>query len=155
MTVEADKKVFNKFIIPGKNGGITIVSQIGGKVEVFKNPVKEKYIPPRLLNNLAALILEAFPEEFQGTEGQAFEEELMKNITKNFPEEQPLEVAERTLPHIMTLGVDIEAIAGSLMSTNGLVRTALSLDSMSKAEQNKKLQALTEAISNHWPGSQK
>jgi hypothetical protein len=145
------EKLFNKMIVPhGGKGQFGVVSKDGGDAREFKNPVKEKVPDPQLLNNLAALIMEAFPREFQGTEGEAREHELVTLITKKYPEEQPMEAAERTLPTLVGDGMDMDTIADAIMTASPAVRTALHLDSMSKADQNKKIEDLKESMRKHW-----
>ncbi|HKB88529.1 MAG TPA: hypothetical protein VKC53_02650 [Patescibacteria group bacterium] len=152
---EDQASIFGKRIIPGKNGGFGVTGPNGATIDSFKNPVKEIKIPSELLGNLVGLVIEAFPDEFQGSEGQSREDQLTEGIFKIFPEEQAIEVANRTLPVLMHLGIDGKRVAREIMQTSEVVRTALKLDTMPKTDKDKMIERLGEVVSNHWPSSGK
>ncbi|MGA3292285.1 MAG: hypothetical protein ABSC49_04050 [Candidatus Microgenomates bacterium] len=148
-----ERPPFGKPIVTtNRKGEILIYSQGGNLPDArFRNPVKDTLVPAEILDDLVSVVTRAFPDEFEGTEGQAKEIELLKDVRSRYPSEQPSEVADRLMPALMAQGVSADKIANDLLSRNAAVKKALNLASSSKAEIEKKNKDLRDAILYHWP----
>ncbi|KKT33204.1 MAG: hypothetical protein UW20_C0004G0038 [Candidatus Woesebacteria bacterium GW2011_GWB1_44_11] len=91
--------------------------------------------------------------EFEDSEGQLYLNREIEKLKKKYPEEQPQEVWRRTLATLMADGVDIESIAGALLSTNERFYISMSLGASSQAQRKDKLKMLEDKISEYWPSS--
>ena len=146
---------FKKYIVPGKTKGSIVIKTEGGVDRKMSNPAKEKYITPDLLENLKTLAIEAAVGESDDSSGQSYLDRELDKLKKKYPEEQPQEVWRRTLATLMADGVDIESIAGALLSTNERFYIALNLGASSQAQRKDKLKMLEDKISEYWPSSPK
>ena len=147
------KEHFHKFIVPGKTKGSIVIKTEGGEDRMMSNPVKEKYIPSDLLENLKTLAIEAAAGETDDTIGQSYLDKEFDKLKKKYPGEQPQEVWRRTLATLMADGVNVEDIAGALLSTNTRFYTALHLGTSSKARNRDKLKMIEDKIMEFWPSS--
>jgi hypothetical protein len=151
MTTE--NPVFGKRIVQdGRRGDLNVVNQTTGEVEAkIKRLVKWHPIPSDLLDNLAAVVTKAFPDEFEGTEGQSRENILLESVRQKYPQEQPDEVADRTMVALSVSGFDVHKIANELLTRNPNVQRSLNLGSLTKPEFDKKAKDLRVAIQTFWP----
>ena len=151
----AEDPVFGKRIIPvGKKGDLSIVKPDGRVEARIERLIKYRPIPSDLLDNLVAVVTMAFPEEFEGTEGQNRENILLEEVRQKYPQEQPGEVADRTMTMLAVSGFSVHRIAGDLLERNPNIRKSLNLASLSKSELEKKAKDLREVIITHWPSVQ-
>ena len=144
---------FKKFIVPGKTKGSIVIRSEGEADRKIGNPAKEKRIQADLLENLKSLAIEAAVGEYEDSAGQQYLNLELEKLKKKFPEEQPQEVWRRTLATLMADGVDIESIAGALLSTNERFYIAMHLGASSEAQRVDKLKMLEDKISEYWPSS--
>jgi hypothetical protein len=144
---------FNKTIFPGKARGSIVIKTEGQDDEVIGNSAKERHIPPELLENLKSLAIEAAVGESEDSSGQSYLDQELTKLDKRYPQEQPQEVWRRTLATLMADGVDIESIAGALLTTNERFYASLNLGNLSQAQRKDKLKMLETKISEFWPSS--
>jgi hypothetical protein len=148
-----ENPVFGKRIIPvGRKGDLNIVKSDGQVEARIERLIKVRPIPSDLLDNLVAVVTKAFPEEFEGTEGQNRENILFESVRQKYPQEQPGEVADRTMVILSTNGFSADRIANELLARNPNVGKSLNLASLGKSELEKKAKELKRAILFHWPG---
>ena len=145
--------IFGKRIVPvGKKGDLDVVNQVTGETEAkIRRLLKLKPIPSDLLDNLAAVVTKAFPEEFEGTEGQNRENILLESVRQKYPQEQPGEVADRTMAILAASGFNVYRIVNELLTRNPNVQKSLNLASLTRPALEKKAKDLREAIIFHWP----
>jgi len=144
---------FRKTIVPGKTKGSIVIKTEGGEDRKIGNPAKEKRIPADILGNLKSLAIEAAVGEFEDSAGQLYLNRELEKLKKKYPEEQPQEVWRRSLATLMAGGVDIESIAGALLSINQRFYVALNLGLLSQAQRSDKLKMIEDKISEYWPSS--
>lgn len=144
---------FKRYIIPGKTKGSIIITTEGREDWKMGNPAKEKRIPADLLGNLKSLAIEAAVGEYEDSAGQEYLNQELAKLKKKYPEEQPQEVWRRSLATLMADGVDVESIAGALLSVNERYYVSMNLGSLSQAQRKDKLKMLEDKISEFWPSS--
>jgi len=130
-----------------------VIKTEGGEDKVVKNPAKEVFISPDLLENLKSLAIEAAVGESDDSAGQSYLDSELEKLNKRFPEEQPQEVWRRTLATLMAGGVDVESIAGALLASNERFFTAVNLGNLTQTQRSEKLAMLQDKIVMFWPSS--
>jgi hypothetical protein len=150
--MSAENPQFKKIIRPGIINGSIIIETQGEADKTLKNPVKEKYIPAYMLENLRSLAVRAEAGS-EDTAGQLWLKEELDKLRKKYPEEQPEEVWRRTLATLMRGGMDTESVAAALLVTNANFYTKMSLGEMTDTEKNGRMENLKDEILKYWPSS--
>ncbi len=143
---------FRKIIRPGTTKGSIVIEMHGEASETLKNPVKDKYIPSDMLDNLKSLAIRAEAGS-EDSAGQLWLRKELDKLKKKYPAEQPEEVWRRSLATLMAGGVDVESVAAALLATNNNFYTKINLGNMTDTEKNDRLENLRNEIVKFWPSS--
>jgi hypothetical protein len=143
---------FRKIIRPGPTKGSLIIETQGEASKTLKNPLKDKFIPADLLDNLRSLAVMTEADPGDSADQEWLNKEL-ENLKRRHPTEQPREVWRRTLATLMAGGVDVESVAAALLATNEKFYIKMNLGDMEDTEKNDRLENLKNEISKFWPSS--
>lgn len=141
MVPNMERGPFQKFVFNVGRPGEILVD--GVKIENLAKRVK---IPPKILDDLEFLAIEAFADEADSSE-----DGRIAGMPEKYPNEQPKEVWRREIAGLVRLGVTAEDIASALCRRNEKLMTSLNLGSLPPERMEKVINVLRSRIQSHWP----